>query len=166
MRSTYHRHPQRQADPARRSARAHRDDTLRLAIQRVYDEHHQVYGLRKVWKQLRREGIRARCTVERLIRAMGLAGAVRGRAWVTTTQARDGGRPADLVERQFVATRPNQRWVSDFAYVATRAASSTSRSSSTCSHDGPWAGACRRRCAPTSCSTRWSRPFARDVATP
>lgn len=60
MGSTYHRHPQRQADPARRSARAHRDDTLRLAIQRVYDEHHQVYGPRKVWKQLRREGIRAR----------------------------------------------------------------------------------------------------------
>ena len=118
--STYHRHRQRHADPSRRSARAHRDATLRIEIQRVYDEHHQVYGPRKVWTQLRREGIRAaRCTVERLMRAMGLAGAVRGRAWVTTTQARDGGRPADLVDRQFIATRPNQLWVSDFTYVAT-----------------------------------------------
>jgi putative transposase len=118
--STYHRHRQRQADPARRSARAHRDDVLRIEIQRVYDEHHQVYGPRKVWKQLRREGIRvARCTVGRLMRAMNLAGAVRGRAWVITTQAADGGRPADLVDRQFVATRPNQLWVSDFTYVAT-----------------------------------------------
>jgi len=118
--STYHRHRQRHADPTRRSARAQRDDTLRVEIQRVYDEHHQVYGPRKVWKQLRREGIRAaRCTVERLMRAMGLAGAVRGRAWVTTTQASDGGRPSDLVDRQFVATRPNQLWVSDFTYVAT-----------------------------------------------
>jgi transposase InsO family protein len=78
------------------------DATLRVEIQRVYDEHHQVYGPRKVWKQLRREGIRAaRCTVGRLMRAMGLAGAVRG------------------LDRQFVATRPNRLWVSDFTYVAT-----------------------------------------------
>jgi putative transposase len=73
-----------------------------------------------VWKQLRRESIRvARCTVGRLMRAMGLAGAVRGRAWITTTQAGDGDRPADFVDRRFVATRPNQLWVSDFTYVAT-----------------------------------------------
>ena len=118
--STYHRHRQRHADPTRRSARAQRDDTLRVEIQRVYDNNHQVYGPRKVWKQLRREGIRAaRCTVERLMRAMGLAGAVRGRAWITTTAASDGGRPADLVDRHFVATHPNQLWVSDFTYVAT-----------------------------------------------
>ena len=118
--STYHRHRQQQADPTRRSARAQRDDTLRVEIQRVYNEQHQVYGLRKVWKQLRREGVGvARCTVRRLMRAMGLAGAVRGRAWVTTTQAADEGRPADLVDRQFVATRPNQLWVADFTYVAT-----------------------------------------------
>ena len=118
--STYHRYRQRQADPARRSARAQRDDTLRVEIQRVYDEHHQVYGPRKVWKQLRREGIRAaRCTVGRLMRTMGLAGAVRGHAWITTTQAGTGDRPSDLVDRQFVATRPNQLWVSDFTYVAT-----------------------------------------------
>ena len=61
----------------------------------------------------------ARCTVARLMRAMGLAGAVRGRAWITTTHAGEGGRPVDLVDRQFVATRPNQLWVSDFTYVAT-----------------------------------------------
>ena len=118
--STYHRQRAAHADPTRRSARARRDDVLRLEIQRVYDENHQVYGPRKVWKQLRREGIRvARCTVARLMRAMGLVGAVRGRAWVTTTHASEGGRPADLVDRQFVATRPNQLWVSDFTYVAT-----------------------------------------------
>ncbi len=118
--STYHRHRQRHADSTRRSARAQRDATLRVEIQRVYDEHHQVYGPRKVWKQLRREGIRvARCTVERLMRAMGLAGAVRGRAWITTTAASDGRRPADLVDRRFVATRPILLWVSDFTYVAT-----------------------------------------------
>ena len=118
--STYHRHRAGQVDPTRRSARAQRDDALRPEIQRVYDEHHQVDGPRKVWKQLRRERVRvARCTVRRVMGAMGLAGAVRGRAWLTTTHAGAGGRPADLVDRQFVATRPNQLWVSDFTYVAT-----------------------------------------------
>ncbi len=118
--STYHRHRAAQGDPTRRSARAQRDDALRPEIQRVYDEHLQVYGPRKVWKQLKRDGFRvARCTVGRLMRAMGLVGAVRGRAWITTTHTSDGGRPADLVDRQFVATRPNQLWVSDFTYVAT-----------------------------------------------
>ncbi len=118
--STYHRHRHQRTHPTRRSARAQRDDQLRVEIQRVYDEHQQVYGPRKVWKQLQREGVRvARCTVARLVRAMGLAGAVRGRAWITTTHADEGGRPVDLVDRQFVATRPNQLWVSDFTYVAT-----------------------------------------------
>ena len=118
--STYHRHRHQRTHPTHRSARAQRDDQLRVEIQRVYDAHQQVYGPRKVWKQLRRDGIRvARCTVARLMRAMGLAGAVRGRAWITTTHAGEGGRPVDLVDRQFVATRPNQLWVSDFTYVAT-----------------------------------------------
>src|SRR5689334_18000370 len=81
--STYFRHKGEHADPTRRSARARRDDELRREIQRVWDAHHQVYGPRKVWRQLRREGFKvARCTVRRLMRAMGLAGAVRGRAWV------------------------------------------------------------------------------------
>ena len=118
--STYHRHRHQRTHPTRQSARAQRDDQLRVEIQRVYDAHQQVYGPRKVWKQLRRDGVRvARCTVARLMRAMGLAGAVRGRAWVTTTHAGEGGRPVDLVDRRFVATRPNQLWVSDFTYVAT-----------------------------------------------
>lgn len=118
--STYYAHRQQQADPTRRSRRAHQDAWLRPAIQRVWDENHQVYGPRTVWYQLTREDVRvARCTVERLMRDMGLRGAVRGRAWITTTQTGDGARPRDLVDRQFVATRPNQLWVSDFTYVAT-----------------------------------------------
>ena len=119
--STYF-HQQRQArDSTHRSARAQRDNGLRLAIRRIWDANFQVYGPRKVWRELRREGTQvARCTVARLMRAMGLAGAVRGRAWITTTQADAGAaQPADRVERQFVATRPNQLWVSDFTYVAT-----------------------------------------------
>jgi len=119
--STYFRHEAQRHDPDRRSARARRDDTLRVAIQRVWDQHFQVYGPRKVWRQLRREGIRvARCTVRRLMQAMGLVGATRGRAWITTTQA-DGatGQPPDLVERHFTATGPNQLWISDFTVVAT-----------------------------------------------
>jgi putative transposase len=118
--STYHRHRRQQVDPTRQSMRAHRDEALRLEIQRVCDAHHQVYGPRKVWKQLQREGARvARCTVRRLMRDMGLRGAVRGRAWIATTYAGNAARPRDLVDRQFVATRPNQLWVSDFTYVAT-----------------------------------------------
>jgi transposase InsO family protein len=119
--STYFRWRAQQQDAAARSARAKRDDDLRIEIQRVYDANFRVYGPRKVWRQLRREGHNvARCTVERLMRAMGLAGAVRGRAWVTTTQSQPAlDRPRDLVDRQFEATRPNQLWVSDFTYVAT-----------------------------------------------
>jgi transposase InsO family protein len=119
--STYHRHVALRVNPALRSVRAQRDDQARQDIQRVWDDNLQVYGPRKVWKQLRREGHTiARCTVQRLMKAMGLAGAVRGRAWVTTTQAGgDAGRWPDLVQRQFTATRPNQLWVADFTYVAT-----------------------------------------------
>ena len=119
--STYFRVRAQQQDPAKRPARALRDDELRELIQRVHDENFGVYGPRKVWRQWRREGHHvARCTVERLMRAMGLAGAVRGRAWKVTTQSQPAlDRPADLVDRTFVATRPNQLWVSDFTYVAT-----------------------------------------------
>ena len=99
--STYFWHKARHADPTRRSARVQRDDEWRREIQRVWAHNQQVYGPRKVWRQLRREGHRvARCTVGRLMRAMGLRGAVRGRAWVTTTQAdRGADRPVDLVDR-------------------------------------------------------------------
>jgi putative transposase len=119
--STYFRHKAQHADPGRRSERAQLDDVLRAIIRRIWTENFQVYGPRKVWRQMGREGLRAaRCRVRRLMREMGLAGAVRGRAWVTTTQAQiDAPSPTDLVERQFTATRPNQLWVSDFTYVAT-----------------------------------------------
>jgi transposase InsO family protein len=119
--STYFLRKAQHQDPTKRSARAQRDDDLRAAVQRVWDEHQQVYGPRKVWRQLRREGIRAaRCTVERLMRAIGLRGAVRGRAWKITTQSDPAqARPTDLVDRQFTATQPNQLWVADFTYVAT-----------------------------------------------
>lgn len=119
--STYFLRKAQQHAPTTRSPRAQRDDDLRAAIQRVWHEHDQAYGPRKVWKQLRREDTRvARCTVERLMRELGLRGVSRGRAWVITTRAEDGaGRPADLVDRRFHATRPNQLWIADFTYVAT-----------------------------------------------
>ncbi len=119
--STYFRWKAQQRQPETRSRRAQQDDALCVAIQRVWDANEQVYGAEKVWRELRRQGWRvARCTVERLMRALGLRGAVRGRAWITTTRADEGAvRPADLVDRHFVATRPNQLWVADFTYVAT-----------------------------------------------
>jgi putative transposase len=119
--STYFLRKAQQEDATTRSTRARRDDERRAAIRRVWDDNDQVYGPRKVWRQLRREGVRvARCTVERLMRDMGLRGVGRGRAWKITTQsAPTGARPTDLVERRFTAMRPNQLWVADFTYVAT-----------------------------------------------
>ena len=119
--STYFRHKAQYKDPTKRSMRAQRDDELRAIICRIWNENQQVYGPRKVWRQMGRDGLRvARCRVRRLMREMGLAGAVRGRAWVTTTQADPAAdRPSDLVDRRFTATRPNQLWVADFTYVAT-----------------------------------------------
>ena len=113
--STYYTHRAFAADPSRRSARAKRDDELRGHIQRVFDDNLCVYGADKVWHQLERERIAAaRCTVERLMRSMGLHGAVRGRAFTVTTRADDAAvRPPDLVERQFIASRPNELWVAD-----------------------------------------------------
>lgn len=118
--STCYAHKVRQADPARRSARAQRDERLLGEIQRVWDTNFQVYGAQKVWRQLDREGVAvARCTVERLMRTLGLCGAVRGRRVKTTVPADVADRPQDLVQRNFTAERPNQLWVSDFTYVAT-----------------------------------------------
>jgi len=119
--STYFRHKTHQADPTRRSARAQRDDELRAIIRRIWTEHFHVYGPRKVWRPMGRENLRAaRCRVRRLMREMGLSGVARGRAWVTTTPSQPAAdRPQDLVDRNFTATRPNQRWLSDFTYVAT-----------------------------------------------
>jgi len=119
--STYFKRKAEERDPSRRSTRAQQDATLRVIIQRIWHEHHQVYGPRKVWKQMGRENLRAaRCRVRRSRREMGLAGAVRGRAWMTTTQpGPDSEHRSDLVDRHFTATRPNQLWVSDCTYVAT-----------------------------------------------
>jgi putative transposase len=119
--STYFRRKGEEQDPTTRSARALRDEVLRAIIRRIWGENQRVYGPRKVWKQMGREGIReARCRVRRLMREMGLVGATRGRAWITTTQAdAEAKRSRDLVDRHFTATRPNQLWVSDFTYVAT-----------------------------------------------
>ncbi|EFT3095604.1 IS3 family transposase [Escherichia coli] len=117
--STYYHCQQQRHHPEKRSARALRDDWLKKEIQRVYDENHQVYGVRKVWRQLLREGIRvARCTVERLMAVMGLAGVLRGKK-VRTTVSRKAVAAGDRVNRQFVAERPDQLWVADFTYVST-----------------------------------------------
>ena len=118
--STYFREKGLAADPARRSARAQRDEVLRREIRRVYDANRQVYGVRKVWQQLRRERIVVpRCGVERLMRALGLQGVVRGRRTRTTVPEAAADRPMDLVTREFSATRPNELWVSDLTYIAT-----------------------------------------------
>jgi transposase InsO family protein len=119
--STYYEHKARESNPTRVPPRVRRDRELKVDIRRVWDENFQVYGVRKVWRQLNREEIAAaRCTVERLMRELGLRGAVRGRAFkVTTTSDGQLTRPADLVNRNFVVVRPNALRVSDLTYVAT-----------------------------------------------
>ncbi len=118
--STYYLHAARQTDPGRRSARALLDERLREQIQRVWNDNFQVYGARKIWCQLRREGVNvARCTVERLMRLEGLRGVVRGKPVKTTVGDPAMPCPLDRVHRQFQADRPNALWVSDFTYVST-----------------------------------------------
>ncbi len=118
--STYYEQKTREADPSRLPKRAVRDAELREEIERVWKKHFGVYGARKVWRQLIREEVAvARCTVERLMREMGLRGAIRGRTYKTTVADDAADRPADLVQRDFTADRPNQLWVADLTYVAT-----------------------------------------------
>jgi transposase InsO family protein len=119
--STYYELKARERCPERRPARTLRDDGLRDHVRRVWRENREVYGPRKVWKQLKRENhVVARCTVERLMRQLGLQGVVRGRRFKTTTIPDTVAlRPPDLVTRQFKATRPNQLWVADLTYIAT-----------------------------------------------
>jgi len=118
--STYHAHAARRADPTKLSARAKSDSALRVEIRRVWEENFRVYGVRKIWLQLAREGIVvARCTVARLMRAMGLQGAVRGKPVRTTVSDKAAPCPLDRVNRQFQAPRPDALWVSDFTYVST-----------------------------------------------
>jgi putative transposase len=118
--SQYYEHKAREADPARRPPRLRRDEGLLPEIRRVHEENFGVYGARKVWRQLGREEITvARCTVERLMRALRLQGVMRGRKCRTTIADDSAERPLDRVNRQFEATHPNQLWVADFTYVAT-----------------------------------------------
>ena len=179
--STYYAHAARQADPRRRPARAVRDTALMPEIERVWNENFQVYGVRKVWRQLRREQIDvARCTVARLMKHCGLRGVVRGKTVRTTFSDKNAPCPLDHVRRNFKADRPNKLWVvaadrkltiwSTFGRQQHSGsptsptcrpgrASSMSPSSSTSSHVGSSAGGRRHRRGPTSCSMRWSRPY-------
>jgi len=118
--STYFDHRAKQADPAKLSARARRDAALRPTINRVFKDNLKVYGARKVWLQMNREGVSvARYTVERLMRVMGLQGVIRGKVIRTTTPDKAAPCPLDHVNRQFHAPAPNRLWVSDFTYVST-----------------------------------------------
>jgi putative transposase len=118
--STWHEHARRKADPSRLPARARRDAELSVQIRRVFFENVGVYGVRKVWRQLIREGIGvARCTVARLMKAMNLQGVIRGRRRKTTVSDKAAPCPLDKVNRKFAADRPNRLWLSDFTYVAT-----------------------------------------------
>jgi transposase InsO family protein len=118
--SGYRRHAARLRNPALLSARAQRDQVLEPQVERVWRDNMQVYGVDKVWRQLRREGFTiARCTVERLMRRRGLRGVIRGKVVRTTISDAKTACPLDRVNRQFKAQRPNQLWVSDFTYVST-----------------------------------------------
>ena len=118
--STYHAHAARRAKPETAPARVQRDTLLGVEIKRVFNENFQVYGVRKVWRQLKREGYEvARCTVARLMKKMALQGVIRGRRVRTTVSDKATPCPLDHVNRRFRAPRPNSLWVSDFTYVAT-----------------------------------------------
>lgn len=118
--STYHAHAARRAEPEAAPVRVRRDIALSREIRRVFDDNFQVYGARKVWRQLQREGhVVARCTVARLMRKMALQGVIRGKRLRTTTSDPARPCPLDHVNRRFRAARPNVLWVSDFTYVAT-----------------------------------------------
>jgi len=118
--STYFDHRAKQADPAKLSKRVRRDAALRSTINRVFERNYKIYGVRKVWLQMKREGVSiARYTVERLMRSMGLHGVIRGKTVRTTVPDKATPCPLDHVNRQFHAPRPNALWVSDFTYVST-----------------------------------------------
>ena len=117
---TYHKHVAQRQDPSRLSARAKRDLAFKPEVARVFAENFAVYGVRKVWRQMQREGHGiARCTVERLMRDLGLAGVIRGKPVRTTISDKAAPCPLDHVNRQFHAPAPNRLWVSDFTYVST-----------------------------------------------
>ncbi len=118
--STYYDHLAKRSDPARLSGRARRDAALHPEIRRVFEQNYQVYGVRKVWRQLRREGFDvARCTVDWLMKVTGIQGIIRGKPHKTTIPDKKQPCPLDKVNRQFRVSAPNMLWVSDFIYVAT-----------------------------------------------
>jgi transposase InsO family protein len=118
--STYYTHAARRADPELLPPRTKQDIALIPEVQRVYRENFEVYGVRKVWRQLRREQVDvARCTVARLMKRLGLKGVIRGKPVRTTVANPAAPCPLDHVNRQFKATRPNELWVSDYTYVST-----------------------------------------------
>jgi transposase InsO family protein len=118
--STYYARVAIRNDPNKQSVRAKRDAVLRPEIKRVFNENYKVYGVRKVWRQMQREGFdMARCTVERLMRELGICGVIRGKSVRTTVSNKADVCPRDLVNRQFQAPAPNVLWVSDFTYVST-----------------------------------------------
>jgi len=118
--STYYEQKARQADPERLPPRLKRDQALVPEVHRVYEENFGVYGARKLWRQLGREGsVVARCSVERLIRSLGLRGVVRGRRCRTRMPEESTALALERVNRQLAATRPNELWVADFTCVAT-----------------------------------------------
>ncbi len=118
--STYYESVAKRLDVDRLSIRARSDIGLKIEIRRVFEQNFRVYGVRKVWRQLKREGIEvARCTVARLMRSMGLQGIIRGKPIRTTFPDKSAPSPLDRVNRQFKAPAPNRLWVSDFTYVAT-----------------------------------------------
>ena len=118
--STFYEHEARRENPELLPARAKRDAELKIHIDRVWHEQKELYGVRKLWKQMKREGFDVpRCTVARLMRELGLRGVVNGKTFKTTIPDTSALRPPDLVDRDFTATRPNQLWVADFTYVAT-----------------------------------------------
>jgi len=119
--STYYEQKAREADPTLLPARVQRDAYLKERIEEIWKANYSVYGARKVWRQLLREEEEhiARCSVERLMRDMGLQGVIRGKRFKTTIPDGEAARPSDLVERDFSATRPNELWVADLTYVAT-----------------------------------------------
>ncbi len=118
--STYYENVAKRLDVDRLSVRARSDIALKIEIRRVFEANFRVYGVRKVWRQLKREGFDiARCTVARLMRSMGLRGIIRGKPIRTTIPDKTAPSPLDRVNRQFKAPAPNRLWVSDFTYVAT-----------------------------------------------
>lgn len=145
------------------SARQVRDEALKVKLRHVHAEHFGVYGARKLWRQLRREGVpAARCTVERLMHAAGLVGVVRGKPKRTTIADETVARPADLVQRHFGAATANRLWVADLTYVRTWSGFVyVAFITDVYSREQSSAGRCRARSAQTSHSTRWNRRCGR-----